>query len=283
MRLITLDFEVFAHDWLVVMKDHDTGTYTVIWNDNEAFCSCLDEEFIYVGFNIKHYDQFIMKAIAAGFSPEEVKQVNDFIIVHRMEGWNYPPLQDFYFKPNIVDVMDDMQKGQSLKSIEGHLFMDIKETDVDFNIDRVLTLEERELTEHYCRHDVDATEKIFDLRKDYFQNKIKIGRLAGLDEVKAMGMTNAKLTAAMLKAKQKPHYDERQYRYRDNLKREYIPQEVFDYFNRMYDESLSDEEVFKGDKLNFKIGDCAVVIGMGGIHGAIPNFMWEEEQSANHT
>lgn len=276
MKIVTLDFEVFAHDWLVVIKDHETKNYTVIWNDNEAFRSCLDDEYIYVGFNIKHYDQFIMKAVAAGFTPEEVKEVNDFIIVHHMEGWNYPPLKDFYFKANIVDVMDDMQKGQSLKSIEGHLFMDIKETDVDFNLDRPLTAEEKALTENYCKHDVDATEKIFDLRKDYFKNKIKIGRLAGLDEVKAMGMTNAKLTAAMLKATRKPHDDERQYKYRENLKREYIPQEVFDYFNRMYDPNLSDEEVFKGSKLNFKIGDCAVVIGMGGIHGAVPNFMWKE-------
>ena len=280
MKIVTLDFEVFAHDWLVVIKDHEMKNYTVIWNDNEAFRSCLDDEYIYVGFNIKHYDQFIMKAIAAGLTPEEVKEVNDYIIVHHMEGWTYPPLKDFYFKANIVDVMDDMQKGQSLKSIEGHLFMNIKETDVDFDLDRPLTADEKALTENYCRHDVDATEKIFDLRKDYFKNKIKIGRLAGLDEVKAMGMTNAKLTAAMLKATQKPHDDERQYKYRDNLKKEYIPQEVFDYFNRMYDPNLSDEEVFKGNKLNFKIGDCAVVVGMGGIHGAVPNFMWKEGDSS---
>lgn len=158
--------------------------------------------------------------------------------------------------------------------------MDIKETDVDFNIDRPLNEEELELTTKYCKHDVDATEKIFDLRKDYFKNKIAIGRLAGLNEVRAMGMTNAKLTAAMLKAELKPHDDERNYKYRDNLLKEYIPQKVFDYFDRMHNPDLTDEEVFKGDKLNFKIGDCSVVIGMGGIHGAIKNYMWKEEDSA---
>ena len=279
MRLETLDFEVTAHDWLVVFKDYETKKYTSIWNDTEALTACLDDENIYITFNGKHYDQFIMKAVAAGFSPEEVKQVNDYIIVQGKEGWTYPPLKGFYFRPNIVDVKDDMQKGQSLKSIEGHLFMNIKETDVDFNIDRPLTSEERALMEHYCKCDVDATEKIFDLRKDYYKNKIAIGRLAGLEDARAMGMTNAKLTAAMLKAEPKPHDDERNYQYRDNLLKEYIPQEVFDYFDRMHDPKLTDEEVFEGDKLNFKIGDCQVAIGMGGIHGAIPHLFWKEEVS----
>ena len=52
---------------------------------------------------------------------------------------------------------------------------------------------------------------------DYLKNKVQIGRLAGLSDVKAMGMTNAKLTAAMLKASKKPHDDERQYVYPENV------------------------------------------------------------------
>lgn len=275
MQILTHDFEVFSHDWIVVFKDYETGHYTVIHNDSDALADAISDDRIFVGFNNKHYDQFIMKTAAAGYAPEVVKQVNDFII-HGGQGWNCPILQDIFLKINTVDVMDDMQKGQSLKSIEGHLGMDIRETEVDFNIDRPLTSEELKQSIKYCKHDVDATEKIFTLRKDYFKNKIAIGRLAGLDEVRAMGMTNAKLTAAMLKATQQPHNDEREYKYRDNLLKQYIPQEVFDYFNRMHDPNLSDEEVFKGDKLNINIGECSVVIGWGGIHGAIPNFMWKE-------
>ncbi len=33
MRLITYDCEVFKDDWLVVLKDLETGRYTVIHND----------------------------------------------------------------------------------------------------------------------------------------------------------------------------------------------------------------------------------------------------------
>ena len=175
-----------------------------------------------------------------------------------------------------------MQMGLSLKAIEGHLGMDICETEVDFTLERPLTQEELESTIFYCKHDVDATERIIELRKNYLQNKINIGKLAGLDEVKAMSMTNAKLTAALLKARLTEHDDEREYKYPDNLRREYIPQEVFDFFDRMKDDTLSDKDVFTG-KLNISIGECPVTIGYGGIHGAIPNFMWKEGVNEGRT
>ena len=274
MRLITYDFEVFAHDWLVVFKDKETGQYTVIHNDSEAIKMVLDDDCIYVGFNSKHYDQYIMKAVAYGYSPEKVKQVNDFIIGGG-QGWQCPMLDGVYLNFNNVDIKDDMQMGLSLKAIEGHLGVSVKESTVPFDLDRPLTKEELEETIFYCKHDVDTTERLIDIRKDYLKNKVHIGRLAGVSDAKAMGMTNAKLTAAMLSASKKPHDDERKYVYPENLKREYIPQEVFDFFNKMYDPEFSDKEIFSG-KLKFQIGDCPGVVGYGGIHAAIPNYFFEE-------
>lgn len=275
MRLVTYDCEVFAHNWLVTFKDKETGIYTCIWDDNEALKACLDDEAIYIGFNSKHYDSYIIKAIAYGYSPQEIKQVNDFII-NGGQGWQCP-LLDFFFKFNNVDIRDDTQMGLSLKAIEGHLGISVKESSVPFDIDRPLTPEEKAETEFYCKHDVDTAERLIDIRKDYLKNKINLGRLAGLDEVKAMGMTNAKLTAAMLKAQKKPHDDERKYVYPENLRKEFIPPEVFAFFDKMYDLSISDSELFKG-KLNLMIGECPVTLGYGGIHGAIPNFFWEESE-----
>lgn len=274
MRLVTYDCEVFAHDWIVIFKDYETKHFTVIHNDNAALRACIDDDTVYCGFNSKGYDQYIIKAICAGFSTEEVKQVNDWIIAGN-QGWECPLLSGVRFWFNNIDIKDDMQMGLSLKAIEGHLGLDICESEVDFTLERPLTSEELESTIFYCKHDVDATERIIDLRKNYLQNKINIGKLAGLDEVKAMSMTNAKLTAALLKARLQEHDDERCYQYPKNLRREYIPQEVFDFFDRMKDDSLSDKEVFTG-KLNISIGECPVTIGYGGIHGAIPNFLWKD-------
>ena len=276
MRIVTYDCEVFYKNWLVTFKDKETGNYTCIWDDNEALKACLDDEVIYIGFNSKHYDQYIIKAIAAGFAPEEIKKVNDYIIAGG-QGWQCPMLDGIFFKFNNVDIRDDTQQGLSLKAIEGHLGMSVKESSVPFDLQRPLTPEEKAETEFYCKHDVDTTEKLIDIRKDYLKNKINLGRLAGLDEVKAMGMTNAKLTAAMLKATAQPHDDERKYVYPRNLRREFIPPEVFQFFDRMYDPAIPDSELFKG-KFELSIGECPVTLGYGGIHGAILNFFWEETE-----
>lgn len=278
MRLITYDCEVFAHDWLVVFKDTETGKYTAIWNDNDALKMALSEDCVYIGFNSKHYDQFIIKAIALGYSAEEIKKVNDYII-NGGQGWECPMLRDQFFRFNNVDIKDDMQMGLSLKAIEGHLGMSVEESTVSFDIDRPLTEDEKKETLKYCIHDVDTTEKLVELRTDYLKNKINLGKMAGLDEIKAMGMTNAKLTAAMLKASPQPHDDERKYVYPDNLRKEFIPPEVFEFFDKMYDPSISDKDLFSG-KLNLNIGECPVTLGYGGIHGAIPNFFWEETEDS---
>ena len=55
------------------------------------------------------------------------------------------------------------------------------------------------------------------------------------------------------------------YVYPDNLRKEYIPPEVFAFFDRMYDLSISDSELFKG-KFNLNIGECPVTLGYGGMN-----------------
>lgn len=270
MRYVIVDTEVFAHDNLVVFKDYDTKQRTIYCNDNDCVHEYLDshEGAIFVGANIKHYDIFILKAMYNDFSPEEIKQLNDYIIEFGGNGWEYPPLRECFFNLNIFDLFDDMQQGLGLKSIEAHLGMDIEETQVDFNLDRRLTQEEIELTIKYCSYDVDATEKLFEIRASYRDNKLTLAAMAGIAPEKALRMTNATLTAKYLSAQRKEFDDEREYVYPDNLLREYIPQGVFDYFNRIYDKSISDEELFKA-KYESSIGDCSYTLGFGGIHGCL--------------
>ena len=266
MATVIYDCEVFKHDWVVVFKDRKTGTYTVIHNDNEALKMAISNENLYIGFNSKHYDQYIIKGIAADLTPEELKQLNDYIIAGG-QGWEYPPLQDFYFTFNNVDIRDDMQNTLSLKSIEGHLGLPIRESNVDFNIDRPLTKEELEEVIKYCKYDVDSTEKIVNLREDYLKTKANLGKRAGIDVVKAMAMTNAKLTARMLGAKYVERNDGREYVYPDNLDKSVIPNEILEFFDTIHDTEISDEDLFK-TSLEIVIGDMPCTYAWGGVHGS---------------
>jgi hypothetical protein len=270
------DFEVTKYDWLFVGKDAESGIYTIIHNDNEEQSAFMDQNPLLCGFNNKHYDDFIIKAILTNCSPEEVKEVNDAIIVDGISGWDIPLIRESRIWFDSFDLMDDCQTGTSLKSIEGHLGMDIEESSVSFDIDHPWN--EQELAEmiHYCKADVDATERLYHIRKSYIQNKIALANIKGIPVRKALRMTNAKLTAAFLDARlpDKPRTDEREYKMPPTLKKEYIPQEVLDYFGRMYDPAVSDEELY-GRKLEIKVGECPVTIGFGGIHGALPTYTEE--------
>lgn len=232
MTIIVYDCEIFAYDWIVVFKDISTGIFTVIHNDNDAVREVIDEDNIYVGFNSKHFDSFIIKAIAYDFSPPEIKQLNDYLIGGG-RGWEYAPLKEGYFKFNNVDIRDDVQKGLSLKAIEGHMGMDIQETEVSFDLDRPLTEDELQQTVHYCKHDVDATHELMKLRADYLKTKKNLGKRAGIDEVKSLAATNAKLTAMMLRAERKEWNDGREYVYPANLDTAVIPKPILD-FSRLF-------------------------------------------------
>lgn len=267
MKWYTYDTEVFKHDFLVVFKDRDTGEFTVIHNDNLAVRDMISDNAIYCGFNSKGYDQYIIKAICSGFSPEEVKTVNDWIIGGN-QGWQCPMLDGIYFRFNNVDIMDDVQIGQSLKSIEGHLGMSIEETEVDFNLDRSLTQEELALTIKYCKHDVDATEKLTEIRKDYLRTKLNLGKRADIDQVKALSSTNAKLTALMLGAVRKEWNDGRDYVYPPNLDTSVIPKKILKFFDTIHDMSIPDDDLFK-TSLNIDIGGMPCKYAWGGVHGSL--------------
>lgn len=160
--MIFYDFEVFEKDWLAVFIDVTKKKEHVIINSPDKLKALYEanRKDIWVGFNNRHYDQYIMKGILLGMNP---KKINDWIIVDNKEGWQYS--RAFNKLPMInYDVMpsnDETMKTVGLKTMEGFLGSNIKETDVDFRIKRKLTPEEIEQTVKYCRHDVEQTIKVF--------------------------------------------------------------------------------------------------------------------------
>lgn len=160
--MIFYDFEVFEKDWLAVFIDVTNKKEHVIINSLDKLKALYEanRKDIWVGFNNRHYDQYIMKGILLGMNP---KKINDWIIVDNKEGWQYS--RAFNKLPMInYDVMpsnDETMKTVGLKTMEGFLGSNIKETDVDFRIKRKLTPEEIEQTVKYCRHDVEQTIKVF--------------------------------------------------------------------------------------------------------------------------
>ena len=271
MKIYAVDTEVFEKDYIAVFKNIQTGEFYVYHNDPAGITKILSKQnSVFAFYNGKGYDRFVLSSMVRSGVPEDVKKVNDWIIGGN-KGWDYPDRRLVDFRFNLTDLMDDCQP-ISLKAIEGHLGLAIVESKVDFTHKGALDEEELEEVIKYCKYDVDMVEKLCKLRKNYLQTKIDLGKKAGVPPAKALSLTNAGLTATFLKAKRKEFYDERAYEYPENLLWEYIPTEVKEFFGRLYDISIPNDEVFKG-KLEINIGECDVTIGFGGIHGAIKKYI----------
>lgn len=191
--MIFYDFEVFKYDWLVVLIDLYAKKETVIINDREKLERFYDHHktAIWAGYNSRHYDQYILKAILCGFNP---KEVNDWIIVEERPGYRFSNLLRNFPLIN-YDVMPNPPI--SLKTLEAFMGHSIKETSVPFDIDRPLTKEELEETVKYCRHDVGETIEVW-LRSIeefnttmFFVNHFRLGS-------DCIGKTKAQLAATIL-------------------------------------------------------------------------------------
>ncbi len=273
MRIIVVDVEVFKYDWIVVFYDTANNTWSVFHNDNAAVRNFISQsDVIFCGFNNKHYDNHILKAICCGADPLLIKQINDFIIVGDRNGWDHYFIRKNRFRFDSFDLKDDTRVGTSLKHIEAHLGLNIEETEVDFNIDRPLTAEEIQQTIRYCKWDVLCTAKLLTLRKNYLDCKIQLGRMCGLSDAAALYCTNARLTAKYLGATFVKRYDGREYSYPENMQTQIIPQRILEFFEQIGDMSIPDDILFKQKLEDFDVGGCPCTYAWGGVHGSLSQY-----------
>ncbi len=206
--MIFYDFEVFKHDWLAVFIDVTRKTEQVIVNNPDELKALYEanNKDIWVGFNNRHYDQYIMKGILLGLDP---KRINDFIILEGREGWQFSSV---FNKVQMInyDVMPNPPVG--LKTMEGFLGSNIKETGVPFDINRKLTKAEIEETIKYCRHDVEQTIKVFLEKIDEFNAMHGIVKaFPNMVSLKDIGDSEARITAKVLGCEKMDFKDEFDY------------------------------------------------------------------------
>ena len=271
--MVFYDFEVFRYDWLVVLKDitAEREIETVIVNDQEKLQRYYDEHQydIWTGYNSRHYDRWILKAILCGLDP---KEMNDWIIKRGNEPWLFSSLLK-EIPLNNYDVMPNPPIG--LKTLEGFMGDDIKESSVPFDIDRKLTEDEIRQTIFYCRHDVEETIEVFLHRIAEFEAQMGIVDAFGLD-LSAVGDTEARITAKVLDCRKQDFGDEFDYFFLPCLKlRKY--RKVMDWFQglkKMAPDPRSKNyelkrKAFYNQELTEIVAGIPHKFGFGGLHGAI--------------
>lgn len=272
--MIFYDFEVFKHDWLAVFIDVTRKKEHVIINSPDELKALYEanRRDIWVGFNNKHYDQYIMKGILLRLDP---KRINDWIIMEKREGWQFSSA--FNKVPMInYDVMPNPPVG--LKTMEGFLGSDIKESEVPFDIDRPLTPQEIEQTVFYCRHDVEETIKVFLQTADVFEAMHGIIQaFPDMVSLSNIGDSEARITAKVLGCRKQEFNDEFDFFFLPCLRLNKY-RYVQDWFEQKRKEALSldlqnrseyDKKTwYKSQSLETLVAGIPHTFGFGGLHGA---------------
>lgn len=268
LRLIFYDFEVFKEDWLVVIVDYKTKKRKVIINDEDElidFYTKSKDHCIWIGYNSRNYDSTILKAIILGMNP---KRVSDMLIVDGLKPFQ---INRNFNKVKLYSYDAMVGVGTSLKQLEGFLGHMIKESDVDFNIDRKLTKKEIEETVYYCTHDVMETIEVFEHCKSDFDAQFSLVKEFNLP-LEHISKTKAQLSATVLGAEKVRYDDEWEYDILPCIQLDKY-QYVKDWFLSHRSEKMINE---KGKEVNrsftTELYGVETTYASGGLHGAIKKY-----------
>lgn len=256
-RLYFYDFEVFtkAKWWMVVFIDYETKEEFIIIDDKKELTNFHKEHIddIFVGYNSRGYDQWILKSILLNKCPFKMTE-------HIIEKGK-PPYQLLRnakdVKLNNFDVSNIMN---SLKQLEGFMGSMIKESSVPFDLDRELTDDEIKETIDYCRHDVLETMKVFEYKKETFDSQLLLIETFDLG-MDMFNKTGAQLSSHILgTVRQSSIDDEFDFSFPTTLrlnKYKYIEEWYRNPRNHTYNR-----------KLEVEVAGCPTTFAYGGVHGA---------------
>lgn len=295
MKMRFFDFEVTPNWWMCVFGDMPEDENYAMDRANEADikatfieinsdmpnCRDLliqqmkdnDDEFVKAGYNIKGYDLIIANGIYQGFSPQQIKMINDLII---NPGCAYDTKEHIRMQPFAKkrlrgicyqDLLDD--NDGSLKEKEAILGLDIMESEVDFNKEN-LTDEDKKDMAYYCRHDVYACMYFYlKVMRGYVKNKLAIGRKFGIPERDCYMCTNANLVAKALGAKRGYFGDE-------EIIEIFLPKKIREYCYENLPSKIIEQIRTSTKPFTTKLFDNDVSFGNGGVHSVYMNNLYVE-------
>jgi hypothetical protein len=184
MKKLFYDIEVFEKMNLVGLLDEDGKGYVIVNAPNlpsnvfevdgvqiylnvgkvreRANESLLNGDYVFVGFNNKAYDNFLIEDILQNRPTNYIKLKSDSVIKKR-------PSQFIDFLN--LDTKEQMQPGFSLKKFESMSGIAVEESSIPFDYKDVFTIEQILEVCHYNIQDLRATIKLYKTRKDYFDGK----------------------------------------------------------------------------------------------------------------
>lgn len=256
-NIIIFDFEVFKYNTLFgakVLQNDDIKTYQT-WNLSEMQHFYYDnKESIWIGHNNSTYDNLILQEVVKGKNEIEIKQTSDSLMNTTKKPYLNIPL--YWYDLIALHFV-------GLKVVECAVGKNISTSEVDFNLDRPLTEEEKSKTESYNRDDLEQTLDDFYSILPEFTLRLDMIKEFNLS-LDALHLTGTQIAELVLHAKKI-----------DGIEDYYIPPTIPPQLNIKNKDVLNfylNEDFRKGKKLSIDILGTPHTLGVGGIHGDIKKY-----------
>lgn len=244
------------------------GYYII--NDKDKLQQFYDKykDEIMVGYNINHYDRYILQGILCGFNP---KKITEWIIDEGQQGWAFSSM----LRKFPLVTFDVMIPNRGLKQCQASLGLPIVESSIPFNIDRKLTNEELQETLRYCKSDVMATFEVFLQDGFYLSPQSEFQSSMGIiDEFGFpkwyMSKTKSQMGCSVLGAvKRQDTDDEFDISTPNNVilgKYEPIREWYLDSKNHWYHRDVEGRKSKQKNELIFEVAGEPHIFGFGGLH-----------------
>lgn len=173
-RIAFFDVEVYPNLFLICWKFEGENTSIVkMLNPKPAEVEALFKLKL-VGFNNRRYDNHILYAAFMGYSVEEIYKLSQKMIADN----NRSALFGEAYNLSYADIYDFSSKKQGLKKFQIELGITHQEMEIPW--DQPVPEEMVDKVIEYCCNDVNATEAVFNARKQDFVARQILAELSGL-------------------------------------------------------------------------------------------------------
>lgn len=194
------DTECFPNYWLLKLRPKGGPVYSFRIRAGQRFTDqdiarmrLLFEAYTTVSFNGRGYDVPMITAALMGYTVEQLKWLNDRIIVERVKPWELG-LPD-WAPADHIDVMEVAPGAGSQKQYAGRIHCKTMR-DLPYEPDRFLTEPEIVEVDTYCENDLDVLEALFDALQPQIHQRETLGKRYGID---LRSKSDAQVAEAVLK------------------------------------------------------------------------------------
>lgn len=194
------DTECFPNYWLLKLRPIGGHTYSYSIRDGQAFgpqhiaeIKALFESYCVIGFNSLGYDQWMLCGVLAGFTTEQLKWLNDQMIVHKVKPWElglseWRPVEQ-------IDIMPVCPGAGSQNAFAARVH---HHTIEDFKIDFSKPLSDTEMVvvDQKCENDLGKLEALYDALRPQIRQRQRIGDRYGIN---VMSKSDAQVGEAILR------------------------------------------------------------------------------------